>query len=467
MAASPRRLRGWIAVLIFVVVSALGVTGAWYLIAGRPAPGDIVELVNIDGDFAVAVRTVRGESRRSFVSMFEREHGERWGGLIPHYPDNGDARTGVAASAEVIAVRTVSSGLPTIMAFAARRGQKLGRVELLGQREDREGKGLSLAAVQHLVGDGEAFELYGEDGQWATLFGLDLQAGMVRWQRDLGPLSIRRAWLQDRHVVLDARDGMVLVDRASGDVHETLDAGELPCVLDQTVYSVTGGALRARDLQTSNERTISLPGMQTGAANPIELRGLCGMRDHRLVMAVAGSLLIIDTTAPDAPARLLPLNAAWHLDAVAWQAPDRAPLSGQLTRFVPVLLGQRGDPARAGVLAMLDIDSGQVAWQRELPWLAGARLMRDGNHHYLYAPERARLLAFDGDTGQLTGARDTGGAGVWPEQVAGGNIWIFRGPDWAVLDGNTLAVMPSVGRASAGEDITAELTTELGLGSDR
>jgi hypothetical protein len=472
MLASTRRIRGWIAVVIFVVVSALGVTGAWYLLGQRPAPGDIVELVNIDGDFAVAVRALRGESERSFLSMFERERGERWGGLIPRYPGNDDARTGVAATAEVVTVRTVSSGQPTIMAFAARRGQKLGRVELLGERQDRAGTGLSLAAASNLVGAGESFELFGEDGQWAALFALDLGAGLVRWRSDLGPLLIRRAWLRDRHVLVHARSGLVIIDRASGAAMTGPDAGELPCVAGETVLTQAGGALRIKSLQTMGEQSIPLP-----AAGGAELRGLCGQRGKRLLLAVGpgehdggrggAALLVVDTSMPD-QAQTVPVGAAWHLDTVAWQAPDRVPLSGELTRFVPVLLGVGDDPAQAGTLAMIDAEAGQVAWRRALPWLAGARLMRDQDRHYLYAPERDLLVAFDGQTGRLTGARRMAGSisgppGVWPEQIAGGRIWIFRGPDWAVLEGETLALMPGAGRADPGQDITTDLAGELGL----
>jgi hypothetical protein len=478
MAASARRIRGWIAVVIFVVLSALGVTGAWYLLGQRPAPGDIVELVNIDGDFAVAVRALRRDSDRSFLSMFERQRGERWGGLIPRYPGKDGARTGVAATAEVVTVRTVSSGQPTIMAFAARRGQKIGRVELLGERQDRAGKGLPLTAVSTLVGAGESFEFFGEDGTWAELFALDLTAGLVRWRSDLGPLLIRRAWLRDRHVLVHARSGLVIIDRASGETITRPDAGELPCVAGETVVSLARGALRIESLQTMGEQSVPLP-----AAAGAELRGLCGQRGNRLFLAVGpgghdegGAALLVmdmDTAMPEQAQKVL-VGAAWHLDAVAWQAPDRVPLSGQLTHFVPVLLdqgqgqGQENDQAPAGTLAMIDVEAGQVAWRRELPWLAGARLMRDQDRHYLYAPERDLLVAFDGQSGRLTGARRMAGSisgppGVWPGQIAGGRIWIFRGPDWAVLDSETLALVPSAGRADPGQDITAALAGELGL----
>jgi hypothetical protein len=466
MPASTRRIRGWIAVVIFVVLSTLGVTGAWHLLTQRPAPGDIVELVNIDGDYAVAVRALQNESARSFLSMLERERGERWGGLIPRYPGNDDPRTGVAATAEVVTVRTVSSGQPTLMAFAARRGQKIGRVELLGERQDPADTGLALAAMMNLVGAGESFELFGEDGRWAALFALDLGAGMVRWRSDLGPLFIRRAWLRDRHIVLHARSGMVLIDRASGAAVTRPRADELPCVADETLLSLAGDSLRIESLQTMNEQLIPLP-----AAGGAVLRGLCGQRGNRLLLAMGpdqhdqSALLLVDTSVPE-QARKIPVGAAWHLDAVAWQAPDRVPLSGQITRFVPVLLGQGNDPAHAGTLAMLDVEAGQVTWRRELPWLAGARLMRDQERHYLYAPGRALLVAFDGQTGRLTGARRlpaTGTSGVWPEQIAGGRIWIFHGPEWAVLDGETLALMPGAGRADPGQDITGELARELGL----
>jgi hypothetical protein len=471
MPASTRRIRGWIAVALFVVLSTLGVTGAWYLLGNRPAPGDIVELVNIDGDYAVAVRALQNESDRSFLSMFEHQRGERWGGLIPRYPGNDDARTGVVATAEVVTVRTVSSGQPTLMAFAARRGQKIGRVELLGDHQDRAGSGLSLSAVSNLAGAGESFEFFGEDDQWVTLFALDLGAGMVRWRSDLGPLFILRAWLRDRHVLVHARSGLVIIDRASGAAITRPDAGELPCMAGETVLSLVRGSLRIESLATMGDQSTPLP-----AADGAELRGLCGQRGNRLLLAIGpgapegqggGALLVVDTSMPEQAQRIA-VGAAWHLDAVAWQAPDRVPLSGQLTRFVPVLLGQGDDPAQAGTLALIDAEAGQVAWRRELPWLAGARLMRDHDRHYLYAPERDLLVAFDGQTGRLTGARRmtgsiAGRSGVWPEQVAGGRIWIFRGPDWAVLEGETLAVVPGAGRADPGQDITADLAGELGL----
>ena len=79
MKTQTRHVRGPIVVGAFVLLASAGVVGGYLSLQDYPKPAEIVDIVNIDGDRAVVIRSVNGPDDRSFTSLFERKEGERFG----------------------------------------------------------------------------------------------------------------------------------------------------------------------------------------------------------------------------------------------------------------------------------------------------------------------------------------------------------------------------------------------------
>lgn len=216
MPSATRQLRGPYILAAFLILATAGTTGAWWMLQQRPAARDIIDLVNIDGEHAVVVRDVHNQPDRSFLSLFSREQGERWGALIPAYAAPSAEHAAAAATAGVVAVRTIANDQPTLLFFDGVRGTKLGRLEPLGERSDPSG--LVLPDVAMLAQDGQVFDAYGQDGRWAELLAVDVRQGMVLWQQRIEGASIRGLELQGSRVLVRVAGGdPVAFERATGE----------------------------------------------------------------------------------------------------------------------------------------------------------------------------------------------------------------------------------------------------------
>jgi outer membrane protein assembly factor BamB len=457
MDTKSRRLRGSHVVIAFLVLAAIGTVGGWLALRQHPKPTVIVDVLNLDGERAVVVRAVQDTRVRSFISLFERERGERWGALIPGYAGAG-ARGAVAATADVVFVRGSSSGQAAFFAFSGQTGQKLGRIEpFLGVHESSD-TGFVLPRAPSLFDRGQVFEVLGVPGQWLSVLAFSVHDGTLTWRTDLDPGAVEqsvRVWLSPRQLVVQTAAQVSVLERATGDISARIAATEPACVLDDNVYA----------------------GPITGAER---LVGLCGRTDSHTLFAVRDhQAAVIAFDDAGGIAWRLPLPGApgqgegdvdFRLDAVALVTPASAPFAGRLTRFVPVLASGPGKAGGAGSdrLLVIDTRSGRFALASQpSPWLDDARLMNADGRHYLYLPARRILAVLDGDTGQFGRVRVLDGwSDIWPRHIAGGRIWITRGQDWAVLDALTLEPVPSAGVAQLdGSDGGARdaLFAELGI----
>lgn len=473
MSRHSSRIRGHHVVAGFIVLATLGVIGGYLTLKQHPSPTAIIDIVNLDGDTAVVIRDTHGPDERSFISLFDREHGERWGALIPTYAQTHPARRAVAATEEVVFVRSVGSGELSFFAFGGARGQKLGRIDPF-ERDDPDDDStlIGLSRIGTLADAGDAFEFSGDDGRRVAALGFNLKDGTLKWRAELGPLSIERAWLRTDHIVLATANEILVLKRETGVIAGRVPATGAPCVLDERVYAnrASDGRLVAIDLKAVDlSRPPSISEIASGPVARAQLHGMCGHRGKRVLMAVrdpSGSAMVAVDTHTNAVVWRIAIDGAWIADDIVAHTPDRVPLSGALTRYVPILFSADASTVR---VAMIDTDEGRVVWRSNAPGFRVARLFSADSGHFLYLPERAVLAVFDGTDGVLRAARSVEGfAPIWPRQVAGDSVWVFRQSTWAVLDAGRLTPRAGQGARDVGSDIREEFALEMSLksGSD-
>ncbi|MCG8424622.1 MAG: hypothetical protein MJE77_42565 [Proteobacteria bacterium] len=455
---SNRRLLGRVLTVAFVSLTAAAAIASWRALDRKPVAGEIVDVLNLDGEYAVVVRDVVGDPERSFISMFHTRDGERWGALIPRYATRGSGSTGIAATSEVVTIRTVADNQPKIIAFDGRRGEKLGSVPPLGDRRSPPRSSFGLPAAGSLFARGEVFELFGQPGDWSVAVGLDLERGSLRWNADLGPAAVRRVWLRSDYLVVERPTEITVVQRRGGDVR-TIPGSGPHCVTTDAIYTAMNSSLRVLSLSDLEHQTVSL-------GEDLILAGICGRRGRALVLAAThrdggSTLLAADVQALErGTLRLLwriDFDNSWMLDQIARRVPDRTPLAGQLTRFVPLLL------AAPNVLAAIDIDTGSLAWSSwPRPSLGDAYLISGQDKHYLYEPKNNILASLSGTSGTLDAAvKLPDYIAVQPRHIAGNRIWIATGQQWTVLDATTLQGAPEVDKPAGIRDIRSQLRQDL------
>ena len=299
MERQTRRVRGPIIVAAVLLLASAGVVGGYLALQSYPEPRDIVDIVNIDGQTAVLVRAVKSPDERSFVSLFDRHTGERWGAMIPRYRVQSPARPALAATGDVVFVRSDASGQWAFFAFDADKGHKLGRIEPFETRASGPGRGLARAGS--LSGQGQAFEFGGDDGQWAALLAFDLRTGTLSWNAELGAETVERAWLRARHILIATRSELRVFDRRSGALLTRQAVRAQPCVTGDTAYYTAGADDRAGVFALSLAGDLGDP--RQLAIGDVEIRGQCGVHAGRPILAVRDArgpaLLALGDLAPD------------------------------------------------------------------------------------------------------------------------------------------------------------------------
>lgn len=477
----PAAIRGRVAVAVYLALAAAAVIAGWFAIANRPHPTSLVELAAIDVEYAVLVRDVAGDPDRSFTSLFHIERGEVWGALVPRVSMPAGVRSAVVATAGVVAVHVQSGERVDLMAFDAARGEKLGRVTVADPAVDGSG----LAHAGSVAGDdGTVFELVLR-AEGSVVMAIDMHHGTIRWRSELDQVHRpAHAWLRGQHLLVYVQDRLHILDRATGLPAAGAEGGvalaPVPCVLDDRVYGVRDGVLHA----------VSLPGGDAGGdagvhtrplpgASPHMLLGVCGRHGKRDVLLTlrpyrhgasngdggGGAIVAVDRDT-DATAWTLDLAHSPTLEHLSQlTGPETASLAGALPRYAPVLLKD----GFAGILAMLDLERGEIAWQsRPASELLNATLVRMPGQ-----PERwpdawlatsRHLAVLDGNTGALRAAVAPDGFPLsWPRHLPDGRLWIRDHERWGVLDGNSLAVVPSAGTLTVQPDERKVLIDRLEL----
>ena len=485
--SSNRRVPGRVFPVVVILVAIIATIVGWRAMSRRPVPTTIIDTLDIDGEYAVLIRDVADDPERSFLSLYHATRGEVWGALIPRYAATPGRERGVVATDEVITVRAIRNRKAFLMAFDARHGRKLGSVFPLRDEASQSPSprdGAMLPGVDSLGDSGEVFEVLGAAEGGEVLVGFDLDRGRVRWTTELGSSPIRGMRLRATRVIIEQADGVALADRDNGALERWPGAAS-PCVTADRMYASTGkqpgqgadGQAASNQLQVVGLDVAASGDSRVSAAIVapawLTLAGPCGVRGDVLVVVVgqgdeageAGAMSAVVALRRDAlergeiaPVWRVDLGRSWSQDRVTRQAPDRSPMAGELTRFVPVLVGA------PDVLVMVDVDTGRIAWQSpQRPSLRDARLMSAAGRHYLYQPGTRNLAVFDGDSGALHQAVILEGYNeVTPYHIAGQRIWLSAGETWTVLDGATLRAIPGVSVSRDITTVTDRVAEELG-----
>ncbi|MCA9680030.1 MAG: hypothetical protein KC464_33675, partial [Myxococcales bacterium] len=275
----PRIMSGRRVLLIcFGFVAVLGGLGGWWMVSERPRTGPYLDVLALDGEYAVAIRHERTHDR-AYVELFGTHEGLRWQALVPRYRVP-DGALGVAASAHAVTVRFPRDGRTQIFGFATATAQKLGTVSL-GLDLAKEPDGQTPAELATLPADDQSFEFIQPDDGPTRVYQLTVLQGRIGWERDLPAAGVGSAWITRDRLVVEQPASTTSIDRATG-VAWTLDASR-SCTVD-AADGAPGVVLLAQP------GALVVVGLDDGAATErIALRdgdefaGLCGRRGDRLV----------------------------------------------------------------------------------------------------------------------------------------------------------------------------------------
>jgi hypothetical protein len=211
MTKSPRASGKWLAPLILGVGVAVAALGVWVMVSSRAHAGAYYEVLATDGPYAVALRHQDG-SNRSFVELIETGKGVRWQAMVPQYAGSPTA-IGLAASPTAITVRVTRNGQDELWALSTEDSEKLGQ---LGLVPGGPAPGVQPPAVVTVADAVQSFEFAGAPDRATSVVGIELATGAPKWRVELGPISVRGAWLADKTLWIDTSGGPKGLDRATG-----------------------------------------------------------------------------------------------------------------------------------------------------------------------------------------------------------------------------------------------------------
>jgi hypothetical protein len=230
-----RTVSGTIGPILVAVGVAAGITAGVWMSQARPRAGALIDLVAIDGEWAIAVRQEQG-GPRSFVELVSSSRGKQWGAYLPPYAGTASA-PGVAISELAISVRVNRDGRAQAWMLSSASASKLGSVTLSGERPAVK-SGYSLPGLTTLYRDGRSFEIIGELGEhpWAELIALDLNVGRILWRTPLPSSQLVGGQIHGDVVAIQLPDRSLTFDAATGrpatlptgaaDATDAADAGD-------------------------------------------------------------------------------------------------------------------------------------------------------------------------------------------------------------------------------------------------
>ena len=449
-----------------LALAALG----WTLWLRREQPGRILDFQPIAPSRAlIARRDIHPEVPDLYLELSEAKKGIVWRRTLPHArisPDAWSVLPNAVATAGVIVVRTVrregedrpADQTPILQGFRADDGALLWTVSPMGDRKDASGRSFHLLDMTLFAKDDLVLSAYGQEGSGeapnnAVILALDVHTGAERWRATLGDAStfaFGPAWIRGGSLVIFNWTTLSVIDLATGQTRMSAPSAGRPCVTDHAIWFMSGGDLREIALDTLAQRTLPPP-----ASVPVALQGPCARRGGEIWLQASdrvGETAEGGHVTAFAPAYLLAIDPATGAvrrrielgrvrvgtpddDRLSQMIPDDLPLSGEATRYLPLLVGEAGAPYS---LVTADLDEARIAWKappRER--LLHARVVRQGGRHFLYESSSRLLAALDGETGHLLAAVG------WPvfdkPLLSSGSVWIRD--DWSLtsVDGATMA----------------------------
>jgi hypothetical protein len=438
--------------------AALGVTAvSWVAIAryrDRDRPGPVQLIVAVDRERAIVLRGDQDRPELGYVELVGRDATSQWRTRIARpraRPLSPLETTGVTVGPTTVTVETQPGRYPQVTALQLADGAPAWRVRPAGRRIDVEHAGAFYSPLTGPVSDASlVVGFYGATDAWNEVVGFDRATGAERLRVPLGPAPTGPAWLRPGHVVIKQRQDLVVVARDGGPASRfRVDLGA--CLVDDTLYYMQRGALRARRVGDDHE-TPAPPGLGTS----LRMFGLCGRRgDAVLILMATGDDLRTrkGSLVEYAPLRLIALDAAtlqqrWQvpLGAVTLVGGDgwlRTTAPGdQLGKIVPVRVMPAGIEARPR-LVLIDTDQGrELGRTTPVADLLHVELIRCADRIYVldHANAIGRLAVFDQTTGSVTAALEAPHDITLrsASQQADGRLWIGVGGELRVLDAATL-----------------------------
>jgi hypothetical protein len=200
---------GWLGPAIVLVGAAVAAVGAWYIVHARPAAGDVIDTIAIEGRRTLVVRAERGGDR-AFVELRDGDE-VKWQALVPRYGGR-PGSPGIAWSATAVSVRVVRDGRAELFAFAMHDASKLGGMRLAPQHgpilPDAPGP---VTLTDHV----RSYEVVsGPD--WHQLVAIDLGSGRALWSHELGSAPVRNGGVREGRVWVDQGAGVQSFDAVTG-----------------------------------------------------------------------------------------------------------------------------------------------------------------------------------------------------------------------------------------------------------
>lgn len=404
---------------LLAVAFAISGVGIWMLFRGKPTPADFLEVVALDGEYALVVRDLSDGDRRDFFSLYHVHEGERWGALIPPYL-HAPGRLGIAASPNVATIRVARDGDSQVLGFAMHGPLKAGRLSVADPRPPSP-DAYALPDVATVSDVTHAFELFrlGGDAGGIEVTATEIDRGTLLWRQQV-PGATAPAWLRPGALILSLPDGLAVLDRKDGAIRTIAvppGATVAPCILD-TVVLVEGVA---------------------------DFAGRCGRRGDAILLATESGghawVVAVDATTHAVRWRTDLGAGSFALPGMDLQrrrSPDADPFSGALPPTLPILVGDAAGTAR---MIALDTTTGAITGTTPPHAdLATARLLRDADRSYLFVPATSLLVSFE-PGGRISGIASTAGyREVWPAQVAETHVWLYDARRLVVLDGVDLSV---------------------------
>jgi hypothetical protein len=294
---------------------------------------------------------------------------------------------------------------------------------------------------------------------------LDLDSGSELWRAELPGAQLSNFFFGNDRVVALGEVGPSVIDLQAAALHTPAESWSTTCVIDDRVFHL------APDRRHLLMRPVENLAVESGAVVlPAEVAGLletCGRRGGRFVVQLSlprtgTHLLQLDSETLDATATTTIERGSFNPIVYNSRYPQSEPLSGDLLRFVPLLLDDRSDDM-AHYVAMVDLDRAEIVWESPpRSELLHYRLARVGQHHYLMG--QGHLAVLSGNAGELVRAiRVEPSVDIEPPQfTADGALWLASWDGVIVLDSVTFEVTGQFGEPIAVVDATDEIAELLG-----
>jgi outer membrane protein assembly factor BamB len=471
------------------LVAVVGLAAvAWRLWpSSGPQTGFITALHAIDARRAVVLIRANPDTgpSRGWVALIDRDDGIVWREPLAGPPVVAPY-DGVSLTGDSVTVRSrVSATENAVEAWSLDGGRRLWSVRI--PHADMRPTGFST------IGDGDTVvEVSWIEGSGPVLRAIDRSDGTLRWKRAIADAGAAPR-IVGTTLVLELLFKARLFDLATGET-AALDTRGAGCVDGSTYYTITpnesGSELTRLDLSRwaalPEKSEVELP--DWNASSGFFVVQACGWLDGALVFTLShpreggGDELSLVAVSPETG------QQRWHWDLgdvqLGGSLPQTKieqlyrqafPLSGELGRFVPVMLRRPAKDGGQTYIAILDLAERRVDREGSpRDALIQYALLCRARRCYL-AGETLKdggvVTAFDRTTGALTGAVRIPTLGIddaAPFHLADEAFWLFTSDyvaldrlPWTVLD--AAGLRPLVERPITLQEARAQLAESLAL----